>query len=61
MNVPKNETGVIQVTDLTGKEILSISTRQETFTIDLSDQPSGSYIIKFTSVNSVITESVIVR
>jgi hypothetical protein len=61
VNVPKNETGVIQVTDLTGKEILSISTRQETFTIDLSDQPSGSYIIKFTSVNSVITESVIVR
>ncbi len=61
VNVPKNETGVIQVTDVTGKEIFSTSNRQETFTIDLSDQPSGSYIIKFTSVNSVITESVIIR
>lgn len=61
VDLPNDINATVQIFDITGKEIFKAENQNTMMTIDLSAQPSGSYIFKYKSENAVRTESLIIR
>lgn len=49
----ETSSSIVQLMDITGKTMKTISTKAQTTAVDVSNVPSGTYIIRFTGTNSV--------
>ena len=53
------ETTLIEVYDLMGKQVFTQNTNETIKKIDISDQPKGIYLVKITVGNEVFNEKII--
>jgi hypothetical protein len=59
ITIESDETTLIEVYDLMGKQIFSENTNEVKRKIDITNQPKGIYLVKVTVGNEVFTEKVI--
>lgn len=62
LNLPSTETGVITVTDLTGKVILQEgSITNDNVVLDMTSMPSGIYLVQFRGTESIAVRKIVIQ
>ena len=61
LNLPNDVSGEVQVFDISGKLIHQAQNQFGLISLDLSDQPKGSYTVKYMNEKEVKTSAIIIR
>lgn len=61
LSLPNNESGTIQIVDISGKLVFEAQNQFGQTTIDLTDQKAGSYIVNYVTAKEVRTSHIIIQ